>query len=99
METKQSIIITGCNSGLGEYLSKSFCDIGLLVIGIDKNKSNFSEQKDSFKGFECDLTDEDSTISTFDEICSKSSNITTLINNAGFIHNELIINLLDRKFT
>lgn len=97
METKQSIIITGCNSGLGEYLSKSFCDIGLFVIGIDKNKSNFFEQKDSFDGFECDLTDEKSTISTFDEICSKSTNITALINNAGLIHNELIINLLDRN--
>ena len=62
MENKQSIIITGCNSGLGEYLTKSFFDIGLFVIGIDKNKSNFPEQKDSFEGFECDLTDEKSTI-------------------------------------
>jgi 3-oxoacyl-[acyl-carrier protein] reductase len=67
------------------------------VIGIDKNISNFSEQKDYFEGFKCNLTDEDSTISTFDVICSKNSNITVLINNAGLIHNELIINLLDRN--
>jgi 3-oxoacyl-[acyl-carrier protein] reductase len=97
MDDIKSIIITGCNSGLGEYLSKSFCENGHSVIGIDKNKSNVSEQKDSFKVLKCDLTDEDSTISTFDDICSKNTNITALINNAGFIHNELIINLLDRN--
>ena len=97
MVNRKSIIITGCNSGIGECLSKSFCEIGLSVIGIDKNKSNVSKQKYSFNVLKCDLTDEDSTISTFDDICSKNTNITALINNAGLIHSELIINLLDRN--
>ena len=51
MNNDGSIIITGCNSGIGEYLTRAFVKIGHTVFGLDKikNETNANLENGNFK--------------------------------------------------
>lgn len=99
MNDNGSLIITGCNSGIGEYLTKAFVNIGHTVFGLDKikNETKTNLENGNYKEFICDLSDEKSVSKTYGSILKPDQNISTLINNAGLIHNEVIVNLLNRN--
>ena len=84
MNDNGSLIITGCNSGIGEYLTKAFVNIGHTVFGLDKikNETKTNLENGNYKEFICDLSDEKSVSKTFGSILKPDQNISTLINNA-----------------
>jgi 3-oxoacyl-[acyl-carrier protein] reductase len=85
----KKVIITGCSGSVGAYLTKYFKRKKYKVIGID--------QKDiKLKGidfYKVNMANESNLKKIYKKILSKHKKIKILINTAGFIHNELILNL------
>lgn len=59
------VVVTGCGSGIGEYIANKYIQNGYEVIGIDIN--NVKEDK-VFKFIKLDLSDEEETEEVFKEI-------------------------------
>lgn len=82
-------IVTGAARGIGLAIAMRFHDENYHVVIIDYNEVSLSECKDKLKNTEgysfynCDISNPNQVISTFDEIISKFSEIHALVNNAG----------------
>lgn len=99
MDTSEvKIIITGAASGFGRFLSEYLGKRSNKLFLIDINKKGLEqiELKPGTEFFGCDLTDYEQTTATISEIFSKEPGINVLINNAGIIHSELLINFFNR---
>ena len=95
----RGIIISGAGSGIGHFLFEYFLNQGVFVVGLDKDE-RFIENSPSHslsKSLICDLTNPQEVASTIDLLESQNITFDTLINNAGFIHNEPVYNLLNRE--
>lgn len=94
----QKIIITGCSSGIGFYISNNLCK-DYKVIGIARNEP---KEKYNFIFNKCDIRDHSSVINFFSEY-KKDKEIVGLINLAGVASmnllsttpNETIKNIID----
>ena len=104
MTSNLKIIITGAASGFGMHLSNFLYGKSTKLFLLDINREglqNFSGY-DNVSLFECDLTDYDATSNVIGKIFESDPDTNILINNAGIIHNELLINLFcrpDRRHT
>ncbi|HRE41339.1 MAG TPA: SDR family oxidoreductase [Ignavibacteria bacterium] len=97
MNLSESIIIlTGSSGNLGNSMFTYFQDKVKFIyqLDINENKSNQSNNSEFIK---CDLTDYDNISKIVDEVYSKENKPSVLINNAGYIHNELIVNLTSKE--
>jgi 3-oxoacyl-[acyl-carrier protein] reductase len=97
--TQSKIIITGAASGFGLYLAEYLKNKAGKLILIDINMEGlrkFSGQE-NISIFQCDLTNYESTGNTIKEIFNSDPDINILINNAGIIHSELLINFFNRQ--
>lgn len=94
----KNIIITGGGGGFGKYLSNYFAEIAKQVIVIDKNKESFVAFKDikNIKCYKCDLIDPELTSKVVLKIYKDFPNTEILINNAGYIHSELLFNFFNK---
>ena len=93
------IIVSGAASGFGYYLAERLSKISKKIIAIDKNvklSENFPDSE-NINSCVCDLTDHEKTSEVIRNIFLKDPDINILINNAGVIHSEPIINLFNRK--
>lgn len=97
--SKHKIIITGAASGFGSFLADYLRSKADKVSLIDINKDGLQK----FSGlpgidlFCCDLTDYAQTTMVIKEIYEKEPETNILINNAGIIHSELLINFFNRQ--
>lgn len=101
---EQVILITGGASGIGRYLAQEFAGEALQVVIIDKDREGINElrsQLPSLEGYACDITKhqevEDLVTAMYER---DGKHLTVLINNAGVIHSEPLVNMLsatDRK--
>jgi len=95
----QKIIITGAASGFGSFLADYLKNKAGKLFLIDINKDGLQK----FKGFPniylfcCDLTDFEQTTMAIKEIYEQEPETNVLINNAGIIHSELLINFFNRQ--
>lgn len=71
-------IVTGGASGIGLATAREFQKIGYEVYVLDRNYTA------EFRCVLCDVTDEESIISAFEQVFSKAGRIDLLLNNAGF---------------
>jgi 3-oxoacyl-[acyl-carrier protein] reductase len=97
--TQSKIIITGAASGFGLYLAEYLQNKASKLILIDINTEGlrkFSGQE-NISIFQCDLTHYESTGNTIKEIFNSDPDTNILINNAGIIHSELLINFFNRQ--
>lgn len=97
--TQSKIIITGAASGFGLYLAEYLKTKAGKLILIDINQEGlqrFSGQE-NISTFQCDLTNYESTGNTIKEIFNSDPDTNILINNAGIIHSELLINFFNRQ--
>jgi NAD(P)-dependent dehydrogenase (short-subunit alcohol dehydrogenase family) len=72
------VVITGCNSPLGNEISKFYLDAGATVIGLD-----LILKKNDFIFYKCDITKERNVNKIFNLIFNRFKKIDILINNAA----------------
>lgn len=97
---EQVIIITGGANGIGRYLVEDLAvDVRKLIV-IDKDKEaldRLGSQLDKVRCYVCDVTDFSAVESTITSVYRDSPHPTVLINNAGVIHSEPLVNLLSES--
>jgi 3-oxoacyl-[acyl-carrier protein] reductase len=97
--SKHKIIITGAASGFGSFLADYLKGKAEKLFLIDINSAGL--QKFNGSGdvdlFCCDLTNYEQTTAVIKEIYEKDPETDILINNAGIIHSELLINFFNRQ--
>jgi 3-oxoacyl-[acyl-carrier protein] reductase len=91
-----NILITGGARGIGNYLATSLAAKAKKVIIIDNNTTLLSEIPENIKfiKYNCDITDEPSVKATIEDIYKKHGGVSVLMNNAGLIYSELLVNPL-----
>ena len=97
MEIKDNVfIVSGGSSGFGKAIVDSLVAEGSFVIILDIDDSNFIDLKSNgnILPIKCDITNELQIKNALNDIKSKFKKIHGLINNAGIIHNELLVNVM-----
>lgn len=95
---KNLAIVTGGAGGLGLSISNALADAGFLVAVFDISQERLSQLDESdFIGMHVDVTCEEEVVSAVDDISNRFGNIHILINNAGTIYNEPLINLFNKE--
>lgn len=93
---EQTILITGGATGIGKYLVENLVDRAEKIVILDKNTEALEALISSYEkvdGYSCDLTDYDNLTAVIERIYEKS-NINVVINNAGYIYSEPLVNLM-----
>ena len=100
MIENKNIIVTGGASGLGLETAKKLLEEKAKVIVIDIDKDKLSKLDKIFITYQVDVTSYDQVQSAVDDIIDKFGSIDVLVNNAGVIYSEPLINIMakgDRK--
>lgn len=95
----QTVLITGGGNGIGRHLVSNLVRDARKVVVIDKDQAALNDLQVAFEGVSghvCDLTRHADVERTIQTVC-KENQVTVLINNAGLIHSEPLINLLSRE--
>lgn len=94
------VMITGGGSGLGRCLVDGFSDCGSRVGVLEQNPDRVDELNSGSEGsvsaWTCDVTSPESIASALQKAESAGFLPELLINNAGIIHSEPLINLMKR---
>lgn len=97
--SSKHIVITGAAGSMGSAMMTYFLNHGWIVTGIDKHGTftsvPFSEKAANYI-LEADLTDENEFTNKIAPYFSNKPLISVWVNNAGLIHSELLLNLLQR---
>lgn len=102
---KEYTVITGASSGIGKAMAYTFAEKGHNLIIVARRKQLLDEIKRDIKGKhavevivnEKDLSVEDNVRAFYGEI--KASNVTLLINNAGFGDMNYVWDIDEKKVT
>lgn len=78
---KQVVLITGTSRGIGRYLAQYYLEMGYLVVGCSRNKSDLVN--DYYKHFELDISEEEGILRMFKYIRIELKRLDILINNAA----------------
>ena len=100
--SKAKIIITGGAGNIGRFLALQLLPKVEKVFILDNNETSLAEIQSEPNLFiaKCDVTNPDEVNVVVSKIFLEEGGANVLINNAGIIHNELLLNLLmrpDRK--
>ncbi len=93
---EQTVLVTGGAGSIGAFLASELYGKCRKVIVVDKDEEKLSQLRTRLQDIEiyaCDLTDGAKVAETVDFIFQKHA-VSVLINNAGFIHSEPLINIL-----
>ncbi|MFN7094114.1 MAG: SDR family oxidoreductase [Burkholderiales bacterium] len=91
---KETIVITGANSGIGLESVKQFLASGYQVAAISKNLSNLINiESDELTIYTCDVTDYSCMQKVIADILIKNGMIHGLINNAGVAFYDEFFNI------
>jgi 3-oxoacyl-[acyl-carrier protein] reductase len=94
-----NILITGGASGLGKAMATTLAGRAAHVIVIDRNAEMLAQLKEECPQIKCyvaDLTDYEAAGAVIREIFQEIGKLNVLINNAGIIHSEPMVNILNR---
>ena len=94
MRAKKVAIVTGGANNLGLEISKELKKNGIDVIIFDIDESRLSELKDEFFVYKVDVTDEKEVSKAIQTVLNKFKRVDILINNAGVIYSEPLINIM-----
>ena len=96
MKIKDSIIIvTGGASGLGLGIALELLNNGAKVIILDVDNEKLSPLNNKFDTYNVDVTNYDLVQDVVHDIVKQNDKVDVLINNAGVIYNEPLINLMN----
>lgn len=95
-----TILITGAGRGIGRYLAEQFDAAGARVCVLEKDSALCDELRQSSGGrinaWPCDITDPAAVDNALQAITDNGIVIDVLVNNAGIIHSEPLVNMLSR---
>jgi len=94
-----NILITGGASGLGRTMATHLLGRAANVIVIDRNAEALAQLQEEHAGIRChvaDLTDPDAVEKVTAEVFAEYGKLNVLVNNAGIIHSEPLVNILNR---
>jgi len=94
-----NILITGGASGLGRTMATHLLGKAANVIVVDRNEEQLQLLKEEHPGIKCytaDLTDHTAVEMLVTDIFKEYGKLNVLVNNAGIIHSEPLVNILSR---
>ena len=95
-----NILITGGASGLGRTMASHLAGKAANVIVVDRNEEALKELSEEFPSIKCytaDLTDQVAVDALVTDIFNTYGKLHVLVNNAGIIHSEPLVNLLSKE--
>jgi 3-oxoacyl-[acyl-carrier protein] reductase len=95
----QTIMISGAAGAVGFYFVRELGRAAKKIIALDNNQAKLSELKEQTSQaeyYQCDLTNFEQTEQTTGKIL-QAHDVTVLINLAGLIHSEPLVNLLNKE--
>jgi 3-oxoacyl-[acyl-carrier protein] reductase len=99
---ESNILITGGASGLGKTMAMHLQGVAANVIVADRNAEGLAALQQECPGIKCyhaDLTDYAAVQEMVGKIFAEFGKLNVLVNNAGIIHSEPLINILQRPDT
>lgn len=95
--SEAKILITGGARGIGNYLAIQLLAKAAKVVVLDNNEALLSQlpQHPNLRSFKCDVTNYEDVKIVVENVF-QDGGINVLINNAGIIHSEPLINLMAR---
>ena len=98
---QQVILITGGANGIGRHLAQSLVSDAQEVIVIDRDLDGINDLRDQVPGvtaYVCDLTKYQEVEDVVRMMYEKDGkHVSVLINNAGLIHSEPLVNLFSKS--
>jgi len=94
-----NLLITGAGKGIGRGLLEEFLNLNCKVYVFEKNSELISDLQDNFKELfvsQCDVSDDESVRSAMEKMYNRGFYPNVLINNAGIIHSESLINMTSK---
>ncbi|KAF5303529.1 hypothetical protein FQR65_LT08228 [Abscondita terminalis] len=92
------VLIIGSGHGIGKELALQYADLGATVVCVDinsnTNKNTVTEIKKKGKvafGYQCDVTKRNKVFQTIEKIQKEVGEISILINSAGFLNCQAIV--------
>lgn len=94
----QTVLITGAAGGIGRHLACDLAQDCSALVAIDKDAAALEDLTSSLsaRGSVCDLTDFEAVQTSIKAVFEQEPAPTVLINNAGLIHSQPLVNLLSR---
>src|SRR5262245_12265710 len=92
-----NILITGGASGLGKAMAIGLVDKAANVIVVDRNDEllqMLQAEAPRIKCYKADLTNYDEVEGFVEQLFGEYGKINVLVNNAGIIHSEPLVNIL-----
>ena len=98
MPEKRVAIVTGGAGGIGLGIADTLADAGFNVIVFDISKERLAALDTArLTGMQVDVTSEPEVTVAVDNIIKRFGAIHVLVNNAGTIYNEPLINIMNRE--
>jgi 3-oxoacyl-[acyl-carrier protein] reductase len=97
-----NILITGGASGLGKTMATQLAGKAANVIVVDRNAEALEQlmaECPNIKCYTAELTDYEAVQAVTETIFKDFGKVNVLVNNAGIIHSEPLINILSREDT
>jgi 3-oxoacyl-[acyl-carrier protein] reductase len=88
-------IVTGGAGSLGLAISSCLVEAGFKVIVFDNNLDNLDRLSNIFDSFKLDVTNYEEVSNAISQIQNRYGKIDVLINNAGVIYSEPLINIFN----
>lgn len=85
--SQKTVLITGCNSGIGLNTAQLFLSKNFIVIGLDISTdadNSLQAHTDTFRYFKCDVSDHKAFKSVFVQL-GDDFKLNCLVNNAGIL--------------
>ncbi len=96
---EQTILLTGGGGAVGSALAEALAGDGARVAVLDRDEqalAQLEQRVPELGAYRCDLADPEQVESTVEAVHAALGPVTVLINNAGTIHSEPLVNLLSR---
>ncbi|MBS1142605.1 MAG: fabG [Proteobacteria bacterium] len=99
--TGAKILITGGGSGIGRFLAEQLLNASAEVGVLERDVARCDELRAASGGriqtWLCDVSDPDAVDATLQSVFDSGFDPDVLINNAGIIHSEPLVNMLSRS--
>ena len=100
---KKYAVITGAGKGIGKAITLRMVEEGYFVLMLDVEKEPALKLEkelgsDKVKFYPCDISDEESVNSFFDQIKKEYSSVDVLVNNAGILKDNVIWKMSSKEF-